>query len=39
MVVEAGIGGDPGSYNVEKIPWITQNTWIGSTLKAYSNYT
>ena len=38
LAIEAGIGGDPGSFDIQNIEWVTENTWIGSTLQAYSMY-
>ena len=38
LAIEAGIGGDPGSFDVRNMTWITSNTWVGSTLLAYNKY-
>ena len=38
LVMEAGVGGDPGSFDVRQMAWLTKDTWVGSTLKAYNKY-
>ena len=37
-MIEAGIGGDLGSFGASNMPWITINTWVGSTLQSYNKY-
>ena len=32
LCIEAGIPGDPFSFDMEKITWITKNTWIQHTI-------
>ena len=38
LAIEAGVGGDPGSFDVMSMNWITKNTWIGSTLQSFKEY-
>jgi hypothetical protein len=38
LSIESGIGGDPGTFDVQNMTWITENTWVGGTLQSYSEY-
>ena len=35
LSIEAGVGGDPGTFDINKMTWLTENTWVGSTIEAY----
>lgn len=34
LAVEGGIGGDPLLFNVEEMTWLTDRTWIGTSIQA-----
>lgn len=38
LAVEAGVGGDPGKFNIDEIDWVTENTWIRGTLESYNEH-
>ena len=38
LAVEAGILGDPTSFKMSKISWVTANTWVGGTSESLEKH-
>ena len=38
LAMEAGVAGDPTQMQIQDIPWVTANTWVGNTIQSLAKY-